>query len=171
MVDVLAEGEAGAAGAEGLGGVGVAEGDGDDDAVALGEAEGGDGAGLVVHRYGAGGDAVGPGGDHDVLGGAAGVEVAAGLGEAEGDGGGGGGEVLGEVAAGGEFGEALAVAEDDEAAGLGVLGAAGHATGLEDAMEDVVGQGLVEVGAGVALGDDGFVGVHGTSASVRSQIV
>src|SRR6185312_8770224 len=52
------------------------------------------------------------------------------------------------------------VADDDETHGFERLGTAGHSPGLEDAMEDVVGDRTVVEGAGVALAENGFVDGH-----------
>src|SRR5438876_11812417 len=87
---------------------------------------------------GAGANGVVPGGEHHVLGAAAGVEVVAfGLGDDH--------EQRGIGDPGAESTEpperrqALAIADDHEAIRLAVLGAAGHATGLEDSPQRLVG--------------------------------
>jgi len=108
---------------------------------------------------GTGADAVVPGGQHHVLSASPGVElVPLGLGDDDGDGG--GGHPPGEAAEGGDGGQAPAVAHDDEAVGLAVLGAAGHAAGLQDAPERVLGDRPGKKGALVALVHDSLVGVH-----------
>ena len=102
------------------------------------------------------------GGDHDVLGHPPDVEEPASLHRHHEHHDGGGGVDPGRgVPAGGQRVAHLGVGGEHHPGQLAVLGRPRHAPGLEDPPQVVLVDRLGRVRAGVALGDDGGVGVHG----------
>ena len=103
-----------------------------------------------------------PRGDHDVLRGAPGVEVAAFGRAADGDARLRPEQGLRELPALRDLLQPLAVAYHDEANRLGVLATPRHPPGLKDALKHDVRDRLVRIGPRVALSHDRFVCVHVT---------